>query len=235
MLSVPYGLHTIREVPLHLSREKLGVYTGYVVEKFRYIPNMITHLPRFSTGGFGGALYLSSLLFWVGAMLYFTQFPVLLKARGGFTTSGIYLMSIGNSAVSAFMYTRVGKKLRNGSGYGVLIRGPPITCPCLRPRAPPGHTSGFDVRSSHLPFLPARGIHLGLHRDIHHVHYIARGKTKGEGGCPHRNLQHGQFGGCNPRELRQRLRNPIPRVLRGIFPGFPAHRTLDSPTPLREG
>ncbi|ASI98642.1 MFS transporter [Thermococcus celer] len=121
LLSVPYGLHTIREVPLHLSREKLGVYTGYVVEKFRYIPNMITHLPRFSTGGFG-ALYLSSLLFWVGAMLYFTQFPVLLKARG-FTTSGIYLMSIGNSAVSAFMYTRVGKKLRNGSGYGVLIRG----------------------------------------------------------------------------------------------------------------
>ncbi|ASJ10432.1 MFS transporter permease [Thermococcus sp. P6] len=121
LLSVPHGLNTIREVPLHLNREKLGVYAGYVVEKFRYIPNMITHLPRFSTKGFG-ALYLSSLLFWVGAMLYFTQFPVLLKEKG-FTTSGIYLMSIGNSAISAFMYTRVGKKLRNRSGYGVLIRG----------------------------------------------------------------------------------------------------------------
>ncbi len=119
--SVPWGLRTIREVPLHLSREKLGVYASYVVEKFRYIPNMITHLPKFSWGQFRG-LYFSTLLFWVGGMLYFTQFPVLLKAKG-FDTSAIYLMSIGNSAVSAFMYTRVGKRLQKGGGYETLVKG----------------------------------------------------------------------------------------------------------------
>ncbi|NJF24877.1 MFS transporter [Thermococcus sp. Bubb.Bath] len=121
LLSSPWGERTIREVPLHVDRRILGVYAGYVVEKFRYIPNMITHLPRFSTKGFG-RLYLSSLLFWIGAMLYFTQFPVLLKAHG-FGATPLYIMSIGNSAVSAFMYTRVGLKLRKSGGYNALISG----------------------------------------------------------------------------------------------------------------
>ncbi|WP_367884453.1 hypothetical protein [Thermococcus sp. JCM 11816] len=123
LLSFPWGgKKTIREVPLHIDRKILGVYAGYVVEKFRYLPNMITHLPRFSTKGFG-RLYFSSFLFWVGAMLYFTQFPVLLKSRG-FGATHLYLMSIGNSTISAFMYTRVGLKLKkSGGGYLALIRG----------------------------------------------------------------------------------------------------------------
>jgi MFS family permease len=121
MLSFPWGKQTIREVPLHVDRRILGVYAGYVVEKFRYVPNMITHLPRFSTKGFG-RLYFSSLLFWIGAMLYFTQFPVLLKAHG-FGATLLYIMSIGNSAISAFMYTRVGLKLKKSGGYNALILG----------------------------------------------------------------------------------------------------------------
>ncbi|WP_099211494.1 MFS transporter [Thermococcus henrietii] len=121
LLSVPWGMRTIREVPLHLDRKVLGVYAGYVVEKFRYLPNFITHLPRFSTCGFG-RLYISALLFWFGAMLYFTQFPVLLKARG-FGASVLYLMSIGNSSISAYMYTRVGRRVRERGGYGTLRFG----------------------------------------------------------------------------------------------------------------
>jgi len=121
LLSVPWGVRTIREVPLHLRRETLGVYAGYVIEKFRYIPNVITHLPRISTRGFG-KLYGSSLLFWIGAMLYFTQFPVLLRERG-FSPSVLYLMGIGNSAVSAFMYMRVGRRLGREGGYHALIQG----------------------------------------------------------------------------------------------------------------
>lgn len=120
-LSFPWGKKTIREVPLHIDRKILGVYAGYVVEKFRYLPNMITHLPRFSTKGFG-RLYFSSFLFWVGAMLYFTQFPVLLRSRG-FGATNFYLVSIGNSTVAAFMYTRVGLKLKKNGGYFALIRG----------------------------------------------------------------------------------------------------------------
>lgn len=121
LLSFPWGKKTVREVPVHIDRKVLGVYAGYVVEKFRYLPNMVTHLPRFSAKGFG-RLYFSSFLFWVGAMLYFTQFPVFLTSRG-FGTTSIYLMSIGNSAISAFMYTRVGKTLRKSGGYPALIRG----------------------------------------------------------------------------------------------------------------
>ncbi|WP_232461721.1 MFS transporter [Thermococcus pacificus] len=121
LLSFPWGLKTIREVPLHIDRRVLGIYTGYVVEKFRYLPNMITHLPRFSTEGFG-RLYISTILFWIGAMLYFTQFPVLLKSRGLGATE-LYIMSIANSAVSAYMYTRVGLRLRKTGGYGALKKG----------------------------------------------------------------------------------------------------------------
>ena len=82
---------------------------------------MITHLPRFSTEGFG-RLYTSTVLFWIGAMLYFTQFPVLLKSRGLGATE-LYVMSIANSAVSAYMYTRVGLRLRKTGGYGALKKG----------------------------------------------------------------------------------------------------------------
>ncbi|MDV3103447.1 MFS transporter [Thermococcus waiotapuensis] len=121
LLSLPWGAKTIREVPLHVDRRILGIYPGYVVEKFRYLPNMIIHLPRFSTGGFGN-LYLSTVLFWVGAMLYFTQFPVLLKSRGLGATE-LYIMNIANSAISAYMYTRVGLKIRESGGYGALKMG----------------------------------------------------------------------------------------------------------------
>ncbi len=121
LFSLPWGVKTIKEVPLHIDRRVLGMYTGYVIEKFRYLPNMITHLPRFSSEGFG-RLYLSTILFWIGAMFYFTQFPVLLKSRGLGATE-LYVMSIANSAVSAYMYTRVGLKLRKTGGYGALKRG----------------------------------------------------------------------------------------------------------------
>ncbi len=121
LLSLPLGAKTIREVPLHVDRRVLGIYAGYVVEKFRYLPNMITHLPRFSTEGFG-RLYTSTVLFWIGAMLYFTQFPVLLKNRGLGATE-LYIMSIANSAISAYMYTRVGLRLKETGGYGALKRG----------------------------------------------------------------------------------------------------------------
>ncbi|ASJ01688.1 MFS transporter [Thermococcus gorgonarius] len=121
LLSLPWGAGTIREVPLHIDRRVLGIYTGYVVEKFRYLPNMVTHLPRFSTEGFG-RLYISTILFWIGAMLYFTQFPVLLKSRGLGATE-LYIMSIANSAIAAYMYTRVGLRLRKTGGYGALKKG----------------------------------------------------------------------------------------------------------------
>jgi len=121
LISVPWGIKAIREVPLHIDRKVLGVYFGYVVEKFRYLPNMIIHmprLPRFSYGKFK-IFYLSTFLFWIGGMLYFTQFPVLLKDRG-YTAAMIYLMSVGNSAISAYMYTRVGTKLKTKSCISIL-------------------------------------------------------------------------------------------------------------------
>ncbi len=113
-------MRKIKEVPLHLDRRLLGVYTGYVVEKFRYLPNFITHLPRFSTEGFG-RLYLSAFLFWFGAMLYFTQFPVLLKGHG-FGAGILYAMSVANSSISAYMYTRAGERVKN-EGYRALRFG----------------------------------------------------------------------------------------------------------------
>ncbi|NJE08249.1 MFS transporter [Thermococcus sp. M39] len=118
LISVPWGIKVIREVPLHIDRKILGVYFGYVIEKFRYLPNMIIHMPHFSCGKFK-IFYLSTFLFWIGGMLYFTQFPVLLKDRG-YTASVVYLMSVGNSAISAYMYTRVGMELKTKSCISVL-------------------------------------------------------------------------------------------------------------------
>ncbi|HIH72800.1 MAG TPA: MFS transporter, partial [Thermococcaceae archaeon] len=84
--SIVLGVKWIQEAPFRVERKSLGVYANYIVEKFRYLPNIMIHLPEYNKRALTRFLefkefYLASILFWVGAMLYFSQFPVLLKSR----------------------------------------------------------------------------------------------------------------------------------------------------------
>ncbi|NJE07071.1 MFS transporter [Thermococcus sp. M39] len=123
ILNVPsliWGAKTMREIPIYINRKSIKVFGNYVVEKTRYLPTFILHTnirkPRF------GKFYLALLLFWISAGMYFSQFPVLL-VESGFERRVIYLAAILNSAVSAFMYLRVGLMLKNRDNTKVLREG----------------------------------------------------------------------------------------------------------------
>lgn len=125
--SIVLGVKWIQEAPFRIERKNLGVYANYVVEKFRYLPNIMIHLPEYNKRAFlkfleFKELYLATILFWIGAMLYFSQFPVLLKVHN-VSTSEIYLASVLNSSIAAYMYMRAGTHTERRGGKASLIRG----------------------------------------------------------------------------------------------------------------
>ncbi|MDN5321379.1 MAG: hypothetical protein PWP49_1799 [Thermococcaceae archaeon] len=125
--SIVLGVKWIQEAPFRVERKSLGVYANYIVEKFRYLPNIMIHLPEYNKRALTRFLefkefYLASILFWVGAMLYFSQFPVLLKSRS-VSTSEIYLASVLNSSIAAYMYMKAGTHTERRGGKASLIRG----------------------------------------------------------------------------------------------------------------
>ncbi|ALV62740.1 hypothetical protein ADU37_CDS10410 [Thermococcus sp. 2319x1] len=127
IFSIVLGVKWIQEVPFRIERKNLGVYANYIVEKFRYLPNIMIHLPDYNKRAFTRFLefkefYLASILLWIGAMLYFSQFPVLLKSRN-ISTPEIYLAAVLNSSISAYMYMKAGIHTERMGGKASLIRG----------------------------------------------------------------------------------------------------------------
>ncbi|HDZ36445.1 MAG TPA: MFS transporter [Thermococcus sp.] len=104
--SVFMGEQMIREAPIYVNRRAIRAFGNYVIEKARYFPSFILHT-NFSLPKGLGRFYIAFLLFWISAGLYFPQMPVLLTSEG-YTREIVYLALIGNSAVSAMNYTRVG-------------------------------------------------------------------------------------------------------------------------------
>lgn len=106
--SIILSLSLIREAPIYVNRQSIGVFVNYVTEKMRYMPNFMLHIPNAlkSLSRFK-RFYISSMLFWIATGLYFSQYPVFLLLRG-FEKPHVYLAAIMNSSISAYMYTRVG-------------------------------------------------------------------------------------------------------------------------------
>ncbi|AIF69615.1 hypothetical protein PAP_06075 [Palaeococcus pacificus DY20341] len=124
--SILLGASLIREIPIYVNRESIALFRNAVVQKARYAPSFVLHIPstlkgfrRFSKCR---AFYAHSFLFWIATGLYFSQVPVFLTFSG-FSREKIYLIAIANSAISAFMYTRVGLMLKNDNLFKVLRRG----------------------------------------------------------------------------------------------------------------
>lgn len=121
--SIILSLSWIREAPIYVNRQSIGVFINYVTEKMRYMPNFMLHIPNAlkSLSRFK-RFYTSSMLFWIATGLYFSQYPVFLIFRG-FEKTHVYLAAIINSSISAYMYTRVGIMLKEKEGFKVLREG----------------------------------------------------------------------------------------------------------------
>ncbi|NJE42497.1 MFS transporter [Thermococcus sp. GR6] len=122
--SVFMAQRMIREVPIYVNRKAIRAFGNYVIEKARYFPSFILHT-NFSLPEGLKRFYISFLLFWIAAGLYFPQVPVLLT-ENGFTREIIYLTLIVNSTIAALNYTSVGTSMgENKEGTlrkGLLIR-----------------------------------------------------------------------------------------------------------------
>ncbi|NJE84882.1 MFS transporter [Thermococcus sp. CX2] len=122
--SVFMAQRMIREVPIYVNRKAIRAFCNYVIEKARYFPSFILHT-NFSLPNGLKRFYISFLLFWIAAGLYFPQVPVLLT-ESGYTRELIYLALIVNSTIAALNYTRVGMSMgENKEGTlrkGLLLR-----------------------------------------------------------------------------------------------------------------
>lgn len=126
ILNIPgfiMALKTIREAPVYLHRENIKPFVTQVIQKSRYLPNFVVHLPtklKVSPKFIG--FYLSSVFFWVSSGMYTTQLPVYL-INNEFTGQEIFGLAVLNSSISAMLYQRVGIKLKSKNPALVLIRG----------------------------------------------------------------------------------------------------------------
>jgi len=117
------ALKTIREAPVYLHRNNIKPFVTQVVQKGRYLPNFIIHLPtKLKVSPKLSGFYLSSLFFWVSSGMYSTQLPVFL-IKNGVTSQEVFGFAILNSSISAMLYQRVGTKLKSKNPALALTQG----------------------------------------------------------------------------------------------------------------
>ena len=114
---------TIREAPVYLHRSNIKPLVNRVIQKGRYLPNFLIHLPaRLKISPKFRGLYLSSFFFWISSGMYSTQLPVFL-IKNGFTSQEVFGMALLNSSISALLYQRVGRKLGSRTPVLALMQG----------------------------------------------------------------------------------------------------------------
>ncbi len=122
VFSVVWAARSIREAPIYISRRNIRNFGNHVVEKMRYMPSFILHMPTNVIKLRHRGFYLSAFLLWISSGIYFTQFPVFLT-HAGIDRSLIYLAAVLNSGISAFMYLRVGLLMQKRDGLQILRKG----------------------------------------------------------------------------------------------------------------
>jgi len=116
----------IEEAPIRIRRGKFKVYVNMVVEKFKYLPNILIHIPKLNKKLVEAFVtlkyfYLANVMFYMGSLMFFSQFPVYLSQRG-LDSRYIYLLSVFNSAVAAYMYTRAGAATQRLGATRTFVR-----------------------------------------------------------------------------------------------------------------
>ncbi|USS41099.1 MFS transporter [Thermococcus aggregans] len=117
------ALRTIREAPVYLHRNNIKPFVTQVIQKSRYLPNFIIHMPtKLKVSPKFAGFYLSSAFFWISSGMYVTQLPVYL-INNGLTGQEIFGLALLNSSTSAMLYQRVGLKLKSKNPALALIQG----------------------------------------------------------------------------------------------------------------
>lgn len=124
LVSVIAALLRLRDVPVYINRRGIKIFFTQVVERRRFVPNLVLHMPHWPSFRrdnnrmfFTGIL----LLFTGSSLLYLPVIPYLRDA--GISTGLIFAITILNSLGSAVLYRYLGAEVRRRGALAMLQRG----------------------------------------------------------------------------------------------------------------
>ena len=124
----------LKEPKRKINREKINfLYTVRVIERIRYIPTHILHIPkienekRIRIPSYLKKYLIMALIFMMGFQLFFVPYPVFMIREFNATNNEIYIMYLLNSLMSATTYMPASRYMNYiGSNrmlsYAVLLR-----------------------------------------------------------------------------------------------------------------
>jgi len=132
LISGIVSLFFLKEGKTNLKRERLWyLYTVRVIERIRYFPTHILHIPERSAGykvpRFLKNYLITALIFMIGFQMFFIPYPVFMIREFNATNADVYIMYLLNSLMSASTYIPASRYINYvGSNkmlsYSVLIR-----------------------------------------------------------------------------------------------------------------
>ncbi|HHN81255.1 MAG TPA: MFS transporter [Methanomicrobia archaeon] len=123
-VSVAAALTRLYDVPVYINRRGIRIFFTQVVERRRFVPNIILHMPRWpSFRKDNNRLFFTGivLLFTGSSLLYLPIIPFLRDE--GISTGLIFAVTILNSLGSAVLYRYLGAEVRRKGALAMLRRG----------------------------------------------------------------------------------------------------------------
>ena len=123
-ISLVLGQKYLKQKPIYINRSTFRIYLTQIVEKARYIPNYLIHLPaiRISENKKVKAFLISSFLIFTASSLLMTPIVPYLKFLGA-TSSLCFVASFIHSSASALMYQKAGRHIYKKGTLRILRYG----------------------------------------------------------------------------------------------------------------
>lgn len=112
------------DAPVYLMRPRIAIMVSQVVERRRFLPNYVLHLPRLPhiRSSNNRLFFLASLILYVGTNLIYLPVIPYLTDRG-LANSSIFVVIIANSIGSAVVYERIAPLISRRGCIAPLVTG----------------------------------------------------------------------------------------------------------------
>ncbi len=123
-LSFVAALFGMRDVPVYIARPRISIRANHIVERRRFAPNYVLHLPkfpRFKTNN-NRLFFLATMILYIGSNLIYLPVIPFLTDRG-LENNAIFVVIIANSLGSALVYTRTAALVKTRGCLYPLVTG----------------------------------------------------------------------------------------------------------------
>jgi MFS family permease len=123
-ISFAAALLGMRDVPVYLARPRISIRANHIVERRRFAPNYILHLPRFPRfrNNNNRLFFLATMVLYIGSnLIYLPVIPYLTDQ--GLENNLIFVVVIANSLGSALVYTKTAALVKTRGCLYPLVTG----------------------------------------------------------------------------------------------------------------